>query len=156
MFIDNNARYSINDIVPLIKECISEGKKVNMRVTGISMSPLLHNRRDTVVLERADNLKKYDIVLHERKDGTYILHRIIKKKGDVLTIAGDFEIEKEYPVYTSQVIAKVSSFVRNGVYHDANEAFFRFYAIVWVAIFPFRIRALALLQFVRRILRGKK
>ena len=156
MLIDNNARYSINDLVPLIKECISEGKKVNMRVTGISMSPLLHNRRDTVVLERADNLKKYDIVLHERKEGTYILHRIIKKKGDVLTIAGDFEIEKEYPVYTSQVLAKVSSFVRNGVYHDADEAFFKLYAIVWVAIFPFRIRALALLQFARRILRGKK
>lgn len=156
MLIDNNARYSINDLVPLIKECISEGKKVNMRVTGVSMSPLLHNRRDTVVLEKADTLKKYDIVLHERSNGKYILHRIIKKKGDVLTIAGDFEIEKEYPVYTSQVIARVCGFVRNGVYHDVDEAFFKFYAMVWVAIFPFRFKALELLQFVRRIFRDKK
>ena len=154
--IDENARYSINDLVPLIKECIAEDKKVNMRVTGISMYPLLHNRKDTVVLEKADFFKKYDIVLHQRKEGQYILHRIIKKKGDVLTIAGDFEIQKEYPVYTSQVIARVTGFVRNGVYHDADELFFKVYAFIWVAIFPLRLHAVRILRFLRRVFRAKK
>lgn len=156
MLIDNNARYSINDLVPLIKECIDSDKKVNMRVTGVSMYPLLHNRSDTVVLEKAKTIKKYDIVLHERKEGTYILHRIIKKKGDVLTIAGDFETEKEYPVCTSQVIARVTGFTRNGKYHDVNEPFFKFYAVIWVAIFPFRLKAIRVLQLLRRIFRVKK
>lgn len=156
MLIDNNARYSINDLMPLIRECINSGKRVNMRVTGVSMYPLLYNRRDTVVLERADSVKKYDIVLHERQDGKYILHRIIKKKGDVLTIAGDFEIQKEYPVSTSQVIARVVGFVRKGKYHDVNEPFFKAYAVIWVAIFPFRLTAVRVLRFLRRFFRVKK
>lgn len=154
--IDNNARYSIQELVPLIEECVNSGRRVKMRVTGISMYPLLHNRSDTVVLEKADTIKKYDIVLHKRKDGSYILHRIIKKKGDVLTIAGDFEIQKEHPVYSSQVIARVTGFVRNGVYHDVNELFFRIYALIWVAIFPFRLTAVRLLRFLRRIFRVGK
>jgi len=156
LLIDENARYSINDLIPLIKECIDSGKKVNMRVTGMSMYPLLHNRKDMVVLEKAEKIKKYDIVLHKRSEGEYILHRIIKKKGDVLTIAGDFEIQKEYPVYTSQVLARVVGFTRKGVYHDVNEPFFKFYAFVWVAIFPLRMYAIRLLRFLRRVSRGKE
>lgn len=156
MFIDENARYSINDLIPLIKECIALGQKVNMRVTGMSMYPLLRNRCDTVVLEKADRVKKYDIVLHQRAENKYILHRIIKKKGDILTIAGDFEVQKEYPVYTSQVLARVTGFVRNGVYHDVREPFFRIYAFIWVAIFPLRLYAVRFLRCLRRGFRGKK
>ena len=156
MLIDENARYSINDLIPLIRECIDSGKKVNMRVTGMSMYPLLRNRSDTVVLEKADRVKKYDIVLHQRSEDTYILHRIIKKKGDVLTIAGDFEVQKEHPVYTSQVLARVVGFVRNGKYHDASELFFKIYGFIWVAIFPLRLYAVRFLRFLRRFLRAKK
>ena len=156
MFIDHNARYSINDLIPLIKECIDSGKKVNMRVRGMSMYPLFKDKRDTVILEKAENIKKYDIVLHERSEGVYILHRVIKKKGDVLTIAGDFEIEKEYPVSTSQVIARVTGFSRRGVQHDADELFYKIYERIWVAIFPVRLPAVRVLMFLRRVWRVKK
>ncbi len=151
MFINENARYSINELMPLIKEYISAGTDVRLHVSGISMTPILHDKRDTVVLSKPDKIKKYDIVLHQRENGQYIMHRIIKKRGDVLTIAGDFEIEKEYPVYTDAVIAKVTSFVRNGKSYTPNDFVIRLYSFIWVLIFPFRYMVLNLLNRVRRV-----
>ena len=151
MFINENARYSINELMPLIKEYISAGTDVRLHVSGISMTPILHDKRDTVVLSKPDKIKKYDIVLHQRENGQYIMHRIIKKRGDVLTIAGDFEIEKEYPVYTDAVIAKVTSFVRNGKSYTPNDFVIRLYSFIWVLIFPFRYMVLNLLNRVRKV-----
>ncbi len=151
MIINQNAAYSINDLMPLIEECISNGTNVKMQVSGISMTPILHNLQDTVTLAEAHNVKKYDIVLHRRENGEYILHRIIKKKGDVLTIAGDFETEKEYPVYTRQVIAKVVAFCRNGKDYKPEDFIIRLYSRIWVLIFPLRQHVLYLLNVLRRI-----
>lgn len=150
MFINENAAFSINDLMPLIEESIKSGQKVKMQVSGISMTPLLHDVRDAVVLEKPDKLKKYDIVLHRRENGQYILHRIIKKKGDVLTIAGDFETEKEYPVYENQVIAKVTSFRRNGKEYKVTDFIIRLYSRLWLLIFPQRQNVLYLINVIRR------
>lgn len=150
MFINENANYSINDIMPLIEESIKAGQSVRMQVSGISMTPILHDLKDTVVLEKADEIKKYDIVLHKRTNGQYILHRVIKKRGNVLTIAGDFETEKEHPVYEDQVIAKVTSFRRNGKDYKVTDFIIKLYSRLWVFIFPQRQNVLYLLNVVRR------
>ncbi len=150
MFINENAAFSINDLMPLIEDSLKCGQKVRMQVSGISMTPILHDVRDSVVLEKAEKVKKYDIVLHRRENGQYILHRIIKKKGNVLTIAGDFETEKEYPVYESQVIAKVTGFRRNGKDYKVTDFIIRLYSRLWVLIFPQRQNVLYLINVIRR------
>ncbi|MBQ7901869.1 MAG: S24 family peptidase [Clostridia bacterium] len=94
MITNKNQFFSINDLMPLIKETISQGKSIRFSVTGNSMFPLFANRRDSVTVSPADKIKKYDIVLHRRADGTYIMHRVIKVKGNLLTIAGDNEIQR--------------------------------------------------------------
>lgn len=152
MIINENALYSINDIIPLIEECISNGTDVRIRVSGISMTPILHNLKDSVVLSRPDKIKKYDIVLHRRENGQYIMHRIIKKRGSVLTIAGDFETEKEHPVPESAVIAKVTSFCRNGKNYTPQDFVIRLYSVIWVLIFPIRHEVLYILNVIRRFL----
>ena len=153
MIVNENGNYSINDLVPVIEECLKNGSMVRMQVTGISMTPILHNLRDSVVLATPGEIKKYDIVLHKRTSGQYILHRIIKKKGSVLTIAGDFECEKEYPVDESCVIAKVVSFCRNGKEYSVDDFVIKLYSRLWVLIFPFRQQVLYVLNSVRRFLR---
>ena len=60
MIAESNAPCGIDELVPLIRECVSCGKEVKMRVTGVSMTPTLINRRDCVVLAKADKIKKYD------------------------------------------------------------------------------------------------
>lgn len=150
MIVNENANYSITDIAPLIEECISAGSMIRMNVSGISMTPLLHHVRDSVVLAPADKVKKYDIVLHKRQNGQYILHRIIKKRGDILTIAGDFETEKEYPVHRDAVIARVVSFRRNGKDYNVGDFIIKLYSRIWVFIFPVRHQVLWGFNFLRR------
>ncbi len=56
---------------------------------GSSMSPLLRDRRDTVVISKnTARLKKYDIALYMR-DGKYILHRVVKVLPSSYIIRGD-------------------------------------------------------------------
>lgn len=138
--------FSINDLIPVIKETIASGGSIRFTVTGISMSPLLINRRDSVVLSEPKKIKKYDIVLHQRNNGDYILHRVIGRKGDTLTIAGDNEIQKEKNVNINCVIGKVVSFTRKGKNYTGNELWYIIYSRLWLLIFPFRYKLMNILR----------
>ncbi|MBR3934251.1 MAG: S24/S26 family peptidase [Clostridia bacterium] len=129
---------SIKELAPFIEEAIAQGKDVRLTVTGYSMYPLLRSGTDDVVLKKHDELKKYDVVLFKRKDGSYIFHRIIKIKDNVLTIAGDNETIKEYPVQFESVIAVMKCFYRSGKLHTTDELWYRFYSGFWLFIFPLR------------------
>ena len=89
-------------------------------------------------------------MLHRRTDGTYILHRVIGRRGDVLTIAGDNETERETGVNISQVIAVVTDFTRKGRDVSVNNPVYRTYSRLWLAVFPARHIILAVLLIVRR------
>lgn len=148
--------FSIKELAPVIKQLVSEDKQVKFTITGNSMFPLLVNRRDMVTLASFDNIKKYDVVLHQRKDGTYILHRVIGVKGDTFTIAGDNETIKEKDVNISQIIAVAVSFERKGKKIYANDIAYRIYSILWLLVFPLRHFILNILIYIRRLFCGKK
>ncbi len=156
----NHFKPSIRDIAPLIETAVSSGKEAKLTVTGYSMYPIFRSERDNVVLTAPNCLKKYDVVLYRRANGEYVLHRIIKISGDTLTIAGDNELVKEYPVYSSQVIAKMKSFVRNGREYPASAFWYRAYSVLWLIIFPLRHKTAWLLQrvvrFARKFQKGKR
>ena len=123
---------------PFIEERISKGSDINLTVTGDSMYPLFRSRIDTVLLTAPENIKKYDIVFYKRKNGSYILHRILKIKNGQLCIAGDNETVKEFPVNYDQLIGKVKSFTRKGKTHSVNELWYKFYSCMWCIFFPYR------------------
>lgn len=156
----NRFKPSIKDIAPFIKDAVESGKEAKLTVTGYSMYPLFRSEIDCVVLTAPTDLKKYDIVLFKRTNGEYVFHRIIKISDDTLTIAGDNEIVKEYPIYKSQVIAKMKSFIRNGKAYTPKALWYRAYSVLWLMIFPQRhnmVRFLkTLLKFLRRIKKGKR
>ncbi len=132
-------RPSITEIAPIIDNALASGKKVILNVTGSSMYPMLLSTNDTVMLEKAENVKKYDVLLFKRKTtGKYILHRVIKIKDNVYTIAGDNETKKEYPVYPDEVVAKVCIYRRKGKSHSTSGKRFWLYSRLWLLIFPFR------------------
>ena len=152
MITDKNQFFSINDLMPLIKETISSGRSIRFSVTGNSMFPLFANRRDSVTVSPVDCVRKYDIVLHRRADGTYIMHRVIGIRGDMLTIAGDNEDRKEKNVPMDAVVAKVTSFTRKGRTYNMKEFGYRFYSRLWLWIFPIRLYVLGFLLFIRRLM----
>jgi len=138
----------MSELSPLMAETLQSGGEVIFTVTGSSMLPLLHHRRDKVciVKPQGKRLKKYDIPLYVRKDGNYILHRIVAVKTKGYEIAGDHQCVKEYPVLPSQVLGVVKGFWRDGKYISCDNFWYRVYCRIWVLRYPIR----------RIYLRGKR
>ena len=142
---------STKDLMPLISEILKTAERVRFTVKGNSMYPLLRGGRDEVEVVKCDSVGKYDIVLYERNDGSYVLHRVLKKEGNALSIAGDFEQELEYPVYENQVIAKVSKIVRaGGKIIRCTGMIYKLYCIVWAVALKNRRKILRILKKLRK------
>lgn len=100
----------IEQIYDLMIESFKENKTFSFPINGTSMQPLLH-KNDLVELTDKFEIKKNDILFYKRLDNTYVLHRVVKIKGDVLYIVGDHQVKKEI-VYDNQVIAKAISYTK--------------------------------------------
>lgn len=136
--IAKKIRPSITELAPLIKQSLSDGKNIRLTVTGNSMYPLLRSDIDTVIIEKASDFKKYDVVLYQRQNGQYIFHRIVKVCGDKLAIAGDNETVKEYPIDKAACIGRMKAFERFGRQWGTDAPWYVLYSRVWVCCFPFR------------------
>lgn len=132
-------------LAALFLPALEEGAKVTMRVVGNSMFPLLASGRDSVVLQKTDTFRKYDILFYRRDNGSYVLHRVVgKRKGDLL-IAGDNETVRE-TVRRSQVVACAVAFRRKDRDFTCRSPLYRLYSILWVCVLPFRHNILSVLQ----------
>lgn len=72
-----------------VSQMLREGKPYAIYVKGYSMRPFIEHTRDRVFLEKRDSYNVGDAVLAQIKPGHYVLHRIIEKQGDRLTLQGD-------------------------------------------------------------------
>ena len=65
-----------------IEQCLQEQGFVVVPISGTSMWPLLQEGKSRVQIVARDKrqLRKGDIVLYRRCDGTFVLHRIVKVK----------------------------------------------------------------------------
>ena len=73
-----------------VEAMLAEGREVQIRMKGHSMRPLLRSERDQVVLTPCADparLQPGDVVLF-RCCGRHILHRIVRRDGERLTLAG--------------------------------------------------------------------
>lgn len=106
---------------------------------GVSMQPMLRNRRDRVIVlpVGTERLKKYDLPLYRRPDGKYILHRIIGVKDGEYIIRGDNTYAKEY-VPDAWVLGYVSEFYRGRRHIRSGSPGYRLYARVWNLLYPVR------------------
>ena len=82
---------------------------------GVSMMPLIRPGRDLVEISRKgdDRCKKHDVVLYKR-DGKYILHRVLEVRPEDYVIAGDHQIYKEYGITDADIIGVLSAVIRKG------------------------------------------
>ncbi|MBR3219308.1 MAG: S24/S26 family peptidase [Thermoguttaceae bacterium] len=125
----------------LAGELLAAGKRVSITPTGSSMLPTLRGGRDTVVLvpPGEKKLRRGDIILYRRLDGTYVLHRIVKvcKPSQRYTLCGDNQIAPERGIGREQVLAVVRSLRRGSRQIDCDGLFFRLYSEIWMALrFP--------------------
>ena len=114
-----------------------EGVFVSTTV-GVSMYPMLRDRRDTIIIRPCTGrLKKYDIPLY-RCGEKYILHRIVKVEPDSYVICGDNCRNREYGVRDGQILGVLAGFYRGAKPVDMNGIGYRAYVRLWCAAYPLR------------------
>lgn len=118
-------------MMPIIREQLARGCSVKLSPRGTSMLPMLRQGIDSVLLSPLpDRLKKYDLPLYQRDDGSYILHRIVGV-GEHYICMGDNQFVCEYPVRHDQAIAVVTEFYRGDKKVSVDALSYRLYARVW-------------------------
>lgn len=143
-------KYSMSELGPVIEEVIRFNGKIRLTVTGMSMYPLLRNRLDSVLLKKVDDIRKYDIVLYTRQDGSYVLHRVVKIKEKTVDIIGDGERRIEENVPKEKIIAVVDQVKRGKRIIDVNSFLYKVYCRIWTAFIPFRVSLLNTYIKIRR------
>lgn len=121
-----------------IEQIISEEGIYVSTTCGISMLPLLKERRDTVVVSPlSERAKKYDVVLYKRGN-EYVFHRVIKVLPDSYIICGDNCVALERGIKDSDIIGKMVSLYRGDKEVDLFGARYGLYCRFAVFMRPFR------------------
>ncbi|MEG0770556.1 MAG: S24/S26 family peptidase [Clostridia bacterium] len=129
---------NLEDMYPFMNEMLSSGKEIEITITGDSMFPTLHNRRDMVVLAKTEDFKRGDIVLYRRKTGQFVLHRIVRISDEDLFLVGDNQKDIESGITKADVIATVKEITRNKKHFSVTNKRYRLYSYIWLLIIPFR------------------
>ena len=132
----------------------SEGVYIST-TSGVSMWPMLRDRRDTiVVIPTSERLKKYDVALYKRGE-SYVLHRVIKVLPDSYIIRGDNCLCKEYGISDKDVLGRLNSFYRKDKEVNLHGAAYKIYSRLIVAFHPIVGVRIKLSARLKRMRRGK-
>ena len=148
----------IETVAEMIALQLEQGGHASLVVTGVSMLPMLRNRKDIVFLIPPAAPKVGDVIFYRRSNGKYVLHRIIALQGKDFFCCGDNQSEREF-VSRRQVIAVVDEFIRKGKRYTRDVLWYRIYVALWVKLFfmrPIYIKLRRLLSSLRRYLRNKR
>jgi len=143
-----------------IEDVLAEEGLFVSTTVGVSMFPMLRNRRDTIiVMPYEGRLKKYDVPLYKR-GSDYILHRIIEVLPDSYVICGDNCIQKEYGITDEQILGVLTGFYRGSKQINMDGFGYKLYVRVWCRLYPIRkiygrMRRVAV-RVWHKIQRGKK
>lgn len=121
-----------------IEDVLNENGIFVSTTVGVSMYPMLRNRRDTIVVEKYNGrLKKYDVPLYKR-DSRYILHRIVQVRPDSYVIRGDNCYANEYGITDEQILGVLTGFYRGTKKINMQGWGYKAYVRLWCAMYPLR------------------
>ena len=128
-----------------ISRLISEGKTISISAKGYSMNPFIVHMKDQITLGSwtDDQIKKGAVVLVKDVRGCYIIHRIIKRDGNVLTLMGDGNIGIIETAYVEDIIALMHAVIKKGRTYSVNSLSWRLYSWFWKLLTPVRRYPLA-------------
>ena len=137
-FSPNQKEVRLEQLMPLFRQRLSQGQCFRFGPKGTSMQPMLRQGLDTVELSPLpERLKKYDLPLYQRKDGSFILHRIIRV-SDTYTCMGDNQFDPEPGLEHSQMIGLVTAFYREDRRISVNAWYYKLYCRLWHYSRPIR------------------
>lgn len=140
-------------------ERVLEEKGVYIGPTvGISMLPMLKQRRDTIVVRpKTDRLKRLDVALYKRGEA-YVLHRVLETKEGYYIIRGDNCYADEI-VPEDTVIGVLTEFFQKGKHFYCTDPKYIRYAEKRLKTYKFRrffVRIKRKLGAIKRKIFGTK
>lgn len=126
-------------LMPEYEALLKEGAELPLVISGGSMLPFLAPGRDSVMLKEPDRpLKRGDIVFYRRRNGAYILHRLLRVRGDSCWMVGDAQTIIEGPLDRSCIFAYVTRVQRKGRVEKPGTFWWYFFEHTWLAMLPMR------------------
>ncbi|MBQ7596385.1 MAG: S24/S26 family peptidase [Clostridia bacterium] len=136
----------LSQMEPVIKEVISGGGDITLIASGTSMEPFIRDKKDKITLRKPEGrLKKGDVPFYKRKNGQFVLHRIIGEDENGYILRGDNQWVKEYGVKDGDIIAVLVSVEKNGKIRSLDGIYCRSYRFFMPAI-----------RWIRRIINSIK
>ncbi len=124
---------ALDELFPLFSEKLAQGGRVSFSPKGTSMLPMLRVYGDTVTLKAPPARIKTGTValfVSKNEDGSnkYILHRLVRQKGEELYFCGDHRREFDPPAERADIVGVVESYVSRGREHTVRELPYRLYS----------------------------
>lgn len=135
-----NNKVTMEELLPFIEEAFDNNKTFTIPITGTSMLPLLVQGRDTVTIKKIESpLSVGDLPLYRRKDGAFVLHRIIKVNNDgTYILCGDNQFIKETGITDNEMIGVVTDITRDGKNFSVTNKKYQRYVERGITFFIFR------------------
>lgn len=122
----------LSDYEELIREVLASGGEFRLYPHGTSMLPLLRQGVDSVALKAMERPpRKYDILFYQRRDGSYVLHRVKEVTPDGCILWGDHQFVLEYGVHDDQIIGYAARVFRGERELDCHSLTYRAYLRLW-------------------------
>lgn len=123
----------------VLLEMLEQTETVPLTVTGNSMTPFLQPGRDTVYLKKlTDPVRRGQIVLYRRDNGSLILHRVYRVRPEGLELIGDGQSGIEPGIRPEQLAAVACAVRRKGKLLRPGDPIWLFYEKLWLPMIPLR------------------
>ncbi|WP_041225767.1 S24/S26 family peptidase [Dehalobacter sp. CF] len=146
-------RVSAAGLFSFVSELIKQGQTAKIPVSGNSMYPFLRDGIDSVEFTKGsfDQIKKGDIVLIQRTNGYYVMHRVFRKYKDCFYMVGDAQQWIEGPLFPEQLVAIVNTIWRKEKRILCSNTWLRILTKIWLILRPFRYFIFKVYRKVRKI-----
>ena len=143
----NKREIELCDTIDVIEEVLASGGEFKLYPKGKSMLPLIVEGEDSVVLSKHTGaLKRHDIAFYRRKNGQFVLHRVVKRESDgSYVFCGDNQTVLERGIEESQIIGIMTALYKKEEPFSMTSFSHKLYLLIWCSI-PIR----KLLRFPRR------
>lgn len=123
-----------------IRELIAEGKSVTLTVKGNSMNPFMVHLRDQITLGpwKDEDIKAGTVALVKDIRGNYLIHRIIRRDKDTVTLLGDGNLNMTETATFENIIGIMQSITRKGRVITADSFCWKSYSWLWSTLTPIR------------------
>ena len=129
-----------------IRTLVSEGKTVTLTVKGNSMNPFIVHLRDRMTIGpwKDEDIRKGTVALVKDTRGNYVIHRIIRKDKDTVTLLGDGNVGFTETATLDNIIGIMHSIDRKGRTWTPESTIWRLYSWFWMTLTPMKRYPLAL------------